>query len=192
MTYAHVAIATLNQTVGDWRGNRSRIIQAAEIAVKRGATLLLCPELSLSGYSLLDRVYRQSTLDQSFQSLVELAEASRDLPLVLAVGLPISYQGLIYNAAALVAGGVIQGFSCKSHLAHGDVEYKERYFAAWPQGQSSTWLAPNGVSYPIGALIFERSQTFMRFRLNLVSVMTLKTMNLVRRVLRTSSRTSLG
>lgn len=158
MTYAHVAIATLNQTVGDWRGNRARIVKAAHMAVERGATLLLCPELSLSGYSLLDRIYRESTLSESFQSLLLLAEECRSLPIVLAVGLPISYNGLIYNAAAMVVDGSIHGFSCKSHLAHGDVEYEERYFAAWPQGQTETWLAPNGQSYPIGALIFEEAQ----------------------------------
>lgn len=155
MTNTHVAVATLNQTVGDWHGNRQRVISAAREASSRGAKLLLCPELCLSGYSLLDRIYRESTLSESFKSLEQLTEACAELPLILCVGLPISYRGLLYNAVAAIQGGHILGFSCKSHLAHGDVEYEERYFAAWPLGESEDWEAPNGKSYPIGALIFE-------------------------------------
>ena len=154
MTFAHVAIATLNQTVGDWRGNRERILDAAQQAEHRGAKLLLCPELSISGYSLLDRVYRQSTLTESFNSLLKVADASKNLDLILCVGLPICVNTVLYNAAAVVAKGRVWGFSCKSHLAHGDVEYEERYYAAWPQGHTDEWLAPNQQRYPIGALLF--------------------------------------
>lgn len=155
MTFAHVAIATLNQTVGDWRGNRKRILEAAQEAEQCGAKLLLCPELSISGYSLLDRVYRQSTLTESFNSLLKVAEASKNLDLIVCVGLPISVNTVLYNAVAVVAQGKIWGFSCKSHLAHGDVEYEERYYAAWPQGYTDEWLAPNQQTYPIGALLFD-------------------------------------
>lgn len=155
MTYSHVALATLNQTVGDWRGNRERILKAAQEANARGASLLLCPELAISGYSLLDRLYRASTLEESFASLLQIAEASKKFDLILCVGLPLSVEGLIYNAVAVVAQGDILGFSCKSHLAQGDVEYEERYYASWPLGESSVWQAPNREMYPIGALIFE-------------------------------------
>ena len=134
------------------------MIVAAEEAAARGAQLLLCPELCLSGYSLLDRIYRESTLEESFKSLERLAEATSALSLVLCVGLPISYQGVIYNAVVAVYRGDLLGFSCKSHLAHGDVEYEERYFAAWPLGESAEWKAPNGRCYPIGALIFESKE----------------------------------
>ena len=153
-TKAQVAIATLNQTVGDWRGNRKRILDAAQEAEQRGAKLLLCPELCISGYSLLDRVYRASTLTYSFDSLVQIAEASKDLDLILCVGLPICLRTVLYNAVAVVAQGQIWGFSCKSHLAHGDCEYEERYYAAWPQGHVEDWEAPDGKTYPVGALLF--------------------------------------
>lgn len=157
--YSHVAIATLNQTVGDWSGNRQRVVIAAQEAAQRGASLLLCPELALSGYSLLDRLYRESTLTESFKSLLRLTEACAELPITVCVGLPISLSGLIYNAAAVISGGQIVGFSCKSHLAHGDVEYEERYFAAWPMGKSVDWTAPDGQRYPVGALIFESEES---------------------------------
>lgn len=155
MLIPHVAIATLNQTVGDWNGNRSRIISAAQEAADRGAQLLLCPELSISGYSLLDRLFRNSTLQQSFRSLMQIAQELREVPLIVALGLPISHRGLIYNAVAVIGGGELWGLSCKEHLATGDVEYEERYYAAWPSGEVEIWQAPDGRDYPIGALIFE-------------------------------------
>lgn len=153
--HPRVAVATLNQTVGDWEGNRARIVRAAERAVTEGARLLLCPELCVSGYSLLDRLFRASTLEESFQSLSIIIEETRALPLILCVGLPISHRGLIYNAVAVVSQGRLWGLSCKEHLATGDVEYEERYYAAWPAGVDEVWTAPSGERYPIGALIFQ-------------------------------------
>ena len=150
-----MAVATLNQTVGDWSGNRARILEAAQRSAAQGAKLLLCPELCISGYSLLDRLFRASTLEESFRSLMTLADETRDLPLVLCVGLPISHRSLIYNAVAVLSQGRLWGLTCKEHLATGDVEYEERYFAAWPAGVSETWSAPDGARYPIGALIFD-------------------------------------
>jgi NAD+ synthase (glutamine-hydrolysing) len=150
-----VAIATLNQTVGDWSGNRARIVEAARQASDQGAELLLCPELCISGYSLLDRLFRASTLSESFESLMSLIDETRDLPLIICVGLPISHRSLVYNAVAVIGAGRLWGLSCKEHLATGDVEYEERYFAAWPSGVDEIWSAPDGQTYPIGALIFE-------------------------------------
>ena len=45
-----VAMAQINTTVGDIRGNRDRVLQELEKAQKMGADLALFPELCLTGY----------------------------------------------------------------------------------------------------------------------------------------------
>ena len=53
-----VAIAQLNQTLGDLRGNAARIIDVVEAAARDGADLVVTPELSLCGYPPEDLLLR--------------------------------------------------------------------------------------------------------------------------------------
>ena len=45
-----IAIAQLNQVVGDLPGNLARIVEAVAAARRGGADLVVTPELSLCGY----------------------------------------------------------------------------------------------------------------------------------------------
>ena len=54
-----VALAQLNQTVGDFAGNADRIVAAAETAARDGATVPVTPELSLTGYPPEDLLLRR-------------------------------------------------------------------------------------------------------------------------------------
>ena len=69
---AHVAVASLNQTVGDWSGNRERITRVIQEARRRGARLLVLPEMCIPGYSLGDRLLMRGTLSRSWAVLEEL------------------------------------------------------------------------------------------------------------------------
>lgn len=148
-----VAAASLNQTVGDWTGNTQRILEAIAEARSRKARLLLLPELCIPGYSLGDRLPRRGTFQRSFDQLLTIAEATRDM--VVCVGLPLSHNGVIYNAMAVCADGKIQGFVAKENLATGDVEYESRWYTAWRHGALETYNAPDGEEYPLGTQIFE-------------------------------------
>jgi predicted amidohydrolase len=53
-----IAIAQINVTVGDFAGNRERIVDFAERARRQGADLLLTPELALCGYPPEDLLLR--------------------------------------------------------------------------------------------------------------------------------------
>ena len=69
---AHVGAASINQTVGDWAGNKRRIQAVIEEARSRGVRLLVLPEMCIPGYSLGDRLLRRGTLDRSWRMLEDL------------------------------------------------------------------------------------------------------------------------
>jgi NAD+ synthase (glutamine-hydrolysing) len=149
----HVAVASLNQTVGDWSGNLARCVEVIEEARRRGVRLLLLPEMCMSGYSLGDRLQREGTLLRSWERTVELAPQTKGM--VVAVGLPLLFEGVIFNAMAVLVDGKIAGLVAKENLATGDVEYENRYFQPWQHGRFTTFLAPDGTEIPIGTQIFE-------------------------------------
>jgi len=150
---AHVALASLNQTVGDWAGNRARIEGAIHEARRRGASLLLLPELCISGYSLGDRLLRAGTLERSWASVVALLPSTRGI--IVVVGLPVRHRDVVYDAAIVLADGAVCGVVAKENLATGDVQYENRWYGAWPADRLETWTSPDGeTSAPIGRQVF--------------------------------------
>lgn len=151
---AHVAAASLNQTVGDWTGNRRRIEAVLAEARDRGARLVLLPELCISGYSLGDRLLRHGTLDRSWRMVQELLPATEGL--VAVVGLPIRHRDTLYNACAILADGRVAGMVAKENLATGDVQYENRWYAGWSGDRLEEWLAPDGETrLPLGRQVFD-------------------------------------
>ena len=161
---AHVAAASLNQTVGDWSGNRDRIIRVLAKAKARGVKLICFPEMCIPGYSLGDRLLRRGTLDRSWRVLEELAEHTTGM--IACLGLPIRHRGVVYNAVAVVADGKIVGLACKEHLATGDVQYENRWYHPWPHGQVDEFITADNERVPIGTLLFQ-GQGIGRFALEI-------------------------
>ena len=149
---AHLAAASLNQTVGDWQGNERRIRDAISAARDTGAKLLLLPEMCLPGYSLGDRLLRVGTIERSWQMLLHLRDAT--VGMAVAVGLPIMVEGTVYNAMALLADGVVLGLCAKENLATGDVQYENRYYQSWPHGRLIDFRGPDGTVVPLGTQMF--------------------------------------
>ncbi|MBK7757548.1 MAG: NAD(+) synthase [Deltaproteobacteria bacterium] len=148
-----VGAASLNQTVGDWRGNTERIVRALRLARARGVRLLALPEMCIPGYSLCDRLFRAGTLRRSWEVVRALLPETRGL--VTTVGLPVLHEGVLYNAMAVLADGALVGVVAKENLASGDVQYESRYFQPWPRGRLDTIEVEGVGAVPFGALVFE-------------------------------------
>ena len=151
--YAHVAVASTNQTVGDWIGNARRIREVIVEAKSRGVRLLLLPEMCIPGYSLGDRLLRAGTVRRSWDVLMALREETEGI--AVAVGLPLLYEGVLFNVMGVLANGELCGLVAKENLATGDVEYENRYFEPWPHERLVRYEGPDGVTAPLGQQMFE-------------------------------------
>jgi NAD+ synthase (glutamine-hydrolysing) len=152
---AHVAVASINQTVGDWAGNTARIAEVLADARTRGARLVVFPEMCIPGYSLGDRLLMRGTLTRSWQALKELAAQTQGV--VALLGLPIRHRDVLYNCVAVVANGRVAGIVPKENLATGDVQYENRWFSGWPRHRVETFVADDGEEIPMGGLLFQAS-----------------------------------
>ncbi len=124
-----VAVAQINCTVGDFSGNARRIVEAAARAASAGADVLLTPELSLSGYPPEDLLLRGSFYRACDRALTQLAQQlATHAPLRVIVGHPLAREGERFNAASLLAGGLVAGTYCKHDLPNYDVFDEQRYF----------------------------------------------------------------
>ena len=79
----HLAIAQINCTVGDIAGNSEKIATAASKAKAQGASLLITPELALTGYPPEDLLLREDFNQASETALLELAKKTQGITLLV-------------------------------------------------------------------------------------------------------------
>ncbi len=122
-----LALAQLNTVVGDLDGNRERILGRLHEARDAGATLVLFPELAVTGYPPEDLLLRPAFVSAAERSLRAIAAETRGITAL--VGAPL-YDGDLFNACAVCVDGEIEAFYRKRFLPNYGVFDELRYFAA--------------------------------------------------------------
>ena len=143
-----IAIAQLDQIVGDLPGNARGILDALSDARRAGASLTVTPELSLCGYPPEDLLLRPSFVDACARELASLAGAVTGG--VLTVGFPERFDGRCHNAVAVIRDGRVADVYRKQQLPNYTVFDEERYFEP---GHAPCVVDVDGT--PVGLLVCE-------------------------------------
>ena len=150
--FIKVAAAAPEMRLADCAFNGKKIAEAARKAAEAGVHLLVTPELSLTGYTCGDLFFQRRLQDAAEEALDVLLAETEDLPLLLAVGLPVRHLGKLYNCAALLYRGEILGVVPKSNLPNYDEFGELRWFTPAPADISVVNLCGNAVSFGAGLL----------------------------------------
>src|SRR5690348_2289646 len=121
-----IALAQLDQTLGDLHGNGLAIVDAVEAGRRAEASLVVTPELSLCGYPPEDLVLRPAFLDACAGELAALAPRVQGV--VALVGFPELHHGARYNATAVLRNGRVECVYRKHYLPNYTVFDEDRYF----------------------------------------------------------------
>ncbi|MDR2097152.1 MAG: NAD+ synthase [Spirochaetaceae bacterium] len=134
-----ISAVQINSTIGDFPGNRARILAFARRARDEfGAELALFPELAICGYPPMDLLDQDCFVEQNIRSLRLL---QRELPSGIAVGLGYvnrnpSRQGkALVNAFGVILDGELVFEQVKTLLPTYDVFDEARNFepaSSWP------------------------------------------------------------
>lgn len=152
MKLIKIAAGVLNQTPLDWDGNKSRIVAAIAGARDVQATVLLLPELCVTGYGCEDAFFSADVLKMAQQVLLEILPETGGM--IVSLGMPVRHHGALYNTACLIADGTIAGFVGKKYLAGDGIHYEPRWFQRWPKGVQVN-VEVGDASYPLGDLVFD-------------------------------------
>ena len=135
-----LAIAQINSTIGDFSGNRKRILEASTRSRSEGAELVLLPELSVCGYPPMDLLDHDAFVEENLKSLRWL---QHNLPpdIATVVGYvdrsPQAAGKSLQNVAAVLLDGEIAFRQAKRLLPTYDVFDEARYFE--PATESAIW-----------------------------------------------------
>ena len=107
--FIRTAAAVPTVRVADTAYNSEQICHLAEEAFKNEVSLLVFPELSLTGASCGD-LYGQSLLIKGAEAGVKkIADFSRGKAMTIVVGAPVQYRSRLYNCAVVIRNGNIKG-----------------------------------------------------------------------------------
>jgi NAD+ synthase (glutamine-hydrolysing) len=151
-----IALAQLNPTIGDLKGNAQEILKTAQQVASQGVRLLLTPELSLCGYPPRDLLLNTNFIADMDRELQQIA---RDLPpdLYVSIGLATANPDAVltgakplFNSIAILAAGNVQNIFHKRLLPTYDVFDENRYFTP---GSKVNHFALDGIK--IGVTVCE-------------------------------------
>lgn len=153
--FVRVAAATPSVKVADCEYNVARIIEMITAAEEQGVSVLVFPELSITGYTCSDLFNQQLLREQAEQSLRKICEETVDYSVVSIVGMPLSVNNKLYNVGVVIANGVVKGIVPKTFLPNYNEFYDKRWFSSSRELISRSvnlcgWNVPVGID-----IIFE-------------------------------------
>jgi NAD+ synthase len=132
-----IALAQINQRVGDVSGNADAML---EWRVKAGKVdLILFPEQQLIGYPAEDLVLKPAFQGAAAAELDRLAAATADGGPAMLVGSILMEGGALYNIVALLDGGRIAAIRKKHELPNYGTFDEKRIFTSGPLPEPVTF-----------------------------------------------------
>jgi NAD+ synthase (glutamine-hydrolysing) len=128
--FVRLAICIPSVRLGNPGENAERTISLSRRAADQHATVVVFPELGLSGYSNEDLFHQDALLDASVAALGRVVDASRALAPLLIVGMPLLAEEKLFNCAVAIHRGAILGATPKTYLPNYREFYERRQFTS--------------------------------------------------------------
>jgi NAD+ synthase (glutamine-hydrolysing) len=148
--FLRVAAAVPDLRLADCDHNADRALALMARAEEQGVSLLVFPEMSLTGYTCHDLFAHAPLLRGAADALLHVAaEGARKYSGVAVVGLPLVVDDQVFNCAAVLLRGRILGVVPKSYLPTYKEFYDARYFSPASTAVSRS-VTLGGHSIPFG------------------------------------------
>lgn len=132
--FIKVAAGTPKIRVADCRYNAEQIFTLMREASHQGVRILVLPELCITGYTCADLFLQDTLLKGAEDALATILEATKNLEMLTALGMPVRAGNKLYNCAAVIHKGNLLGLVPKTTLpGYGEFCEKRWFEAGLPQ-----------------------------------------------------------
>ena len=128
--FIKVAAGTPEIRVADCAHNAQACLDLIRRAREQGVKVLCLPELCLTGYTCGDLFLQQSLLRGAEDALAAVLEATREVDMLITLGLPVRHNHKLFNCAAVMCRGELLGLVPKLNLPNYSEFYEGRWFAS--------------------------------------------------------------
>ena len=128
--FVKTAAATPKIRVADCEYNANKIITCVKEAYKNGASLIVFPELCVTGYTCSDLFLQSTLLKAAEKAVLKIKNETKDLNIVFIVGVPIAVKQSLYNCGVVICKGEILGAVPKVNIPNYSEFYEVRHFTS--------------------------------------------------------------
>lgn len=128
--FVRTAAATTDVKVADCIYNSEKIAQGIKTAYAKKAEAVVFAELCITGYTCGDLFLQSALIDSAMAGLEYIMKETRGLDIISIVGLPVEYEGKLYNCGAVLKDGRILGIVPKTYIPNYNEFYEKRHFEA--------------------------------------------------------------
>ena len=157
MRLVRIGLGSINTTVGAFRENTDRAIEMAVAMATDSVTVGVFPEQAIGGYPVEDLIQWQGFVDRQWPELERFAHETAAVRHASSSSVsPSLHEGLRYNCAAVVAGGVIRALVPKQKLPTYNIFYEGRTLSRGVPGMTrrstACRLAISSVGFDFGVI----------------------------------------
>ncbi len=128
--YYRVAAAVNRTTVANPQKNAQEILSLIKEAGDKEVSVVVFPELTLTGYTASDLFLNQTLLAAQNEALVYILENIKPIDTIAVIGIALLEADRLYNCAAVLQRGKILGIIPKSYLPNKKEFYEKRQFVS--------------------------------------------------------------
>jgi len=128
--YYRVAAAVNTTTVANPSRNAEEILALIEEAHQKEVSVVVFPELTLTGYTASDLFLNQTLLSEQNRALQNILKNIQTVDTVAIIGIAVLEADRLYNCAAVLQNGKILGVIPKSYLPNKKEFYEKRQFTS--------------------------------------------------------------
>lgn len=145
--FFRVAAAVPAVQPADCETNVASIIALLDDLRKVSPSLVVFPEMSVTGYTCGDLFHNRTLLDGVVRAIERLDRYSRVCDMAFVVGAPVEHCGALYNCALVFCHGLIAVVP-KTYVPNYNEFYEKRWWASAPEADTSVSLC--GRMIPFG------------------------------------------
>ena len=137
MKHGFIKTATVSPElrVADTAYNAEKIIEAIHMADAENVSLLVFPELCVTGYTCADLFLHRTLLDAAKKAADTIVKATEGIQMLIFIGAPLRRENKIYDTAIAICNGEVLGIVPKTNLANYGEAYEARWFAPGKAGE---------------------------------------------------------
>ena len=139
--FIRVAACSPRVKVADIEYNTSEILSAIDKAEEKKVSLLVFPELCVTGYTCGDLFSQDLLISEAEKAVVKIKTHTRAKEVTVVVGVPVRHLDRLYNCAAVIRNGMVRGLVPKLYVPNYGEFYESRWFSS-----GADFLSPGNVS----------------------------------------------